>query len=98
MIDLQNIHIYGKRLLIKLKEFESTTTSGIILGDSAPKNENFYEVMRIGNEVTQVKVGDTIVAGARYGDKITLETDSSGQPIEYKIITEEAVIAICQWQ
>lgn len=95
MISLDQIHIYGKRLLIKLKEFESTTTSGIILtGDSAAKNENFYEVMRVGNEVTQVKVGDTIVAGARYGDNITLQTDSSGQPIEYKIITEEAILAI----
>jgi len=94
MIDLQNIHIYGKRLLIKLKEFESTTASGIILTEgSVTKNENFYEVMRIGNEVTQVKVGDTIVAGARYGDAITLDTDSSGQPKEYKIITEEAILA-----
>lgn len=95
MIDIANIHILGKRLLIKLKEAESTTTSGIILtGDSVTKNENFYEVLRIGEEVTSVKVGDTIVCWARYGDIVSLVTDSSGQPKEYKIITEEAILAL----
>ena len=94
MIDLQNIHILGKRLLIKLKKFESTTASGIILtGDAQPDNEFFYEVLRIGPEVTASAVGDTILVGARYGDTITLVTDSSGQASEYKIITEEALLA-----
>ena len=53
----EDIHLLGKRLLVKLKEFESPTASGIILtGDSVNKNENFFEVLRVGPDVTAAKV------------------------------------------
>ena len=87
MIRIEDIHILGKRLLVKLKEFESTTASGIILTDSAKeKNENFFEVLRIGSGVTSVSVGDVVVVGARYWDPINLNG------AEYKIIIEDAIL------
>ena len=87
MIRIEDIHILGKRLLVKLKEFESTTASGIILTDSAKeKNENFFEVLRIGSGITSVSVGDVVVVGARYWDSINLNGS------EYKIIIEDAIL------
>lgn len=57
-----NFQPLGDRVLIKLKEPETTTASGIIIPDNASKEKpNQAEVVAIGPEVEHVAVGDKIL-------------------------------------
>jgi chaperonin GroES len=86
---MAQIKPFGKRILIKLKEEETTTASGIILtDDSKSKNENLFEVIEVGPEVTLVHPGDLVIVGARYGDSVNFHGT------EYKIIIEDAILSI----
>ena len=51
----------GKRVLLERTKVEEKTVSGIILVDSAKEKPHTAEVKAIGSEVTELKVGDTVV-------------------------------------
>jgi len=57
-----NFQPLGDRVLVKIKEPETTTASGIIIPDNASKEKpNEAEVMAIGADVEHVAVGDKVL-------------------------------------
>ncbi|WP_419768277.1 co-chaperone GroES [Arcobacter sp.] len=78
----------GKRVLVERTEVESKTASGIILVDSAKEKPNTAVVKAIGSEVTELKVGDTIVFEQYRGTEFTLD----GQ--DYLVLEIENIIGV----
>ena len=64
----------GERLLVLREEVEEKSSGGIILTESYQEKPNKGEVRAIGDDVTTVKVGDTIVFG-KYSSNETLQVD-----------------------
>ena len=64
----------GERLLVLREEVEEKSSGGIILTESYQEKPNQGEVKAIGDDVTTVKVGDTIVFG-KYSSNETLQVD-----------------------
>jgi len=64
----------GERILVKREEVEEKSTGGIILTESYQEKPNQGEVKAIGDDVTTVKVGDTVVFG-RYSGSDSLDVD-----------------------
>jgi chaperonin GroES len=64
----------GERLLVLREEVEETSSGGIILTESYQEKPNQGEVKAIGDDVTTVKVGDTIVFG-KYSSNEILQVD-----------------------
>jgi len=59
---------------INKEEVEEKSTGGIILTESYQEKPNQGEVKAIGDDVTTVKVGNTIVFG-KYSSNETLQVD-----------------------
>ena len=68
-----NFKPLGDRLLVKTVEEANTTASGIIIPDNAKEKPNRAEVVAIGSEVEDVKVGDTVVYGKYSGTELVLD-------------------------
>jgi len=64
----------GERVLVKREEVEETSAGGIILTQTYQEKPNQGEVRAVGDEVTTLKVGDTIVFG-KYAGTDALEVD-----------------------
>ena len=64
----------GERLLVLREEAEEKSSGGILLTHSHQEKPNQGEVKAIGDDVTTVKVGNTIVFG-KYSSSDTLEVD-----------------------
>ena len=90
----------GNRVLIKMKEGEEKTKSGIILSGSAQEKPQIAEVIEVGpgellkesNERSkmEVKKGDNIIISEYAGTKVKYE----GQ--EYIIVKQDDVLAIVE--
>ena len=84
------------RILIKMKEGEETTKSGIILSASAKEKPQIAEVIEVGPgkeidgkpEVMNVKKGDNIIVSEYAGTKVKYEGE------EYIILREEDILEI----
>ena len=83
-----NFKPLGERLLVERVEEVSTTASGIIIPDSAKDKPSQGTVIAIGNDVEEIKVGDTIVFGKYSGNEITLDNK------EYIIMEESDALGI----
>ncbi len=83
-----NFKPLGKRVLVERKAVESKTASGIILVDSAKEKPNTAEVKAIGSEVTELKVGDTIVFEQFRGTEFTLDGE------DYLVLEVENIIGV----
>ena len=85
----------GSRVLIKMKEGEETTKSGIILAGGAQEKPQIAEVIEVGpgeivdgkNEVMHVKKGDNVVVSEYSGTKIKYEGEN------YIIVRQEDILA-----
>ena len=64
----------GERVLVKREEVEETSSGGIILTQTYQEKPNQGEVRAVGDEVTTLKVGDTIVFG-KYAGTDALDVD-----------------------
>ena len=64
----------GERLLVLREEVEEKSTGGILLTHSHQEKPNQGEVKAVGDDVTTVKVGDTIVFG-KYSSNESLDVD-----------------------
>ena len=64
----------GERVLVKREEVEETSAGGIILTQTYQEKPNQGEVRAVGDEVTTLKVGDTIVFG-KYAGTDALDVD-----------------------
>lgn len=88
----------GSRVLIKMKEGEETTKSGIILTGNAQEKPQIAEVIQVGpgemidgkNEIMNVKKGDNIIVSKYVGTEVKYE----GQ--EYIIVKQEDILAIVE--
>lgn len=85
----------GDRVLIKMKENDDTTKSGIILSGASKEKPQFAEVLEVGPGTEKVKMevekGDKVVVSKYSGTEIKYE----GQ--ELIIISQNDILAIvCQ--
>ena len=85
----------GSRVLIKMKEGEETTKSGIILAGSAQEKPQIAEVIEVGpgeivdgkNEEMKVKKGDNVIVSEYSGAKIKFEG------VDYIIVRQDDILA-----
>ena len=74
-------------IVLKQTEAEETTSSGIILATTTKEKPAIYEVMSVGPDVKEVKVGDKVVVGKFTGNEIKLDG------VDYKFVKLEDVLA-----
>lgn len=88
----------GSRVLIKMKEGEETTKSGIILAGSAQEKPQIAEVIEVGpgekiegkNQEMYVKKGDQVIVSKYAGTEVKYEEE------EYLIMKQEDILAIIE--
>lgn len=88
----------GDRVLIKMKEIEETTSSGIILAGASKEKPQIAEVMEVGpgekikGELQEmyVKKGDKVIVGKYAGTEVKYEGE------EYIIVKQEDILAIVE--
>ena len=86
------------RVLVKMKESEETTKSGIILASSAKEKPQIAEVIEVGpgkkvegkREEMNVKKGDKVVISKYAGTEVKYNGE------EYIILKEEDILAIVE--
>lgn len=83
-----NFKPLGKRVLVQRTQAEEKTASGIILVDSAKQKPNTALVKAIGSEVTELKVGDTIVFEQYRGTEFTLDGE------DYLVLEIDNIIGV----
>ena len=89
---------WGSRVLIKMKEGEEKTKSGIILAGNAQEKPQIAEVIEVGPgekvdgkiEEVVVKKGDNVIVSKYSGTEVKYE----GQ--EYIIVKQEDILAIVE--
>ena len=88
----------GNRVLIKMKEGEETTKSGIILAGNAQEKPQIAEVVEVGPgkevdgklEKMLVKKGDKVVVNKYAGTEVKYEGE------EYIIVKQDDILAIAE--
>ena len=86
------------RVLVKMKEREETTKSGIILASTAKEKPQIAQVIEVGpgrivdgkREEMTVKKGDNVVISQYAGTEVKFEGE------EYIILKEEDILAIVE--
>ena len=86
------------RVLVKMKESEETTKSGIILASAAKEKPQIAQVIEVGpgrvidgkREEMNVKKGDNVVVSKYAGTEVKYEGE------EYIILREEDILAIVE--
>lgn len=82
----------GTRVLIEPSEAETTTSSGIIIPDSAKEKQQKGKVLAVGNgtkdEEMEVKVGDFVLYGKYSGTEISIDNR------DYLIMSQSDILAI----
>ena len=76
----------GDRILVKEAVSEQTTSSGIVLPDTAEKKKSgVYEVVAVGDGemAKQFKVGSKVLAGKYSGDEVEMPGQKD---VEYKVL------------
>lgn len=81
----------GKRVLIQEVKQEEVTKSGIVLPGTASKEKPIIgEILAIGNEVSEVKVGEKVIYEKYTG------TEVKDGDIEYLLIDMKNILAIVE--
>ncbi len=88
----------GSRVLIKMKESEETTKSGIILASAAQEKPQIAEVIAVGPgekedgklQEMYVKKGDNVIVSKYGGTEVKYEGE------EYIIIKQEDILALIE--
>ena len=86
------------RVLIKMKESEETTKSGIILSNASKEKQQIAEVIEVGpgrivdgkREEMTVKKGDNVLVSKYAGTEVKYEG------VEYIVLKEEDILAIVE--
>ena len=88
----------GSRVLLKMKEGEEKTKSGIILAEAAQEKPQIAELIEVGpweivegkQETMQVKKGDDVIISQYAGTKIKYEGT------EYIIVKQDEILAVVE--
>lgn len=86
----------GSRVLIKMKEKEETTKSGIILAGASQEKPQIAEVIAVGPgekvdgkvEEMNIKKGDNVIVSKYSGTEVKYEGE------EYIIVKQDDILAI----
>ncbi len=86
------------RVLIKMKEAEETTQSGIILTANSQEKPQIAEVVEIGPgkkvdgklEEMSVKKGDNVIVSKYAGTEVKYEG------VDYKIVNQDDILAVVE--
>lgn len=86
------------RVLIKMKEGEETTKSGIILASSAKEKPQIAEIIAVGpggniegnNIQMYVKAGDNVIVSKYAGTEVKFEGE------EYLIVKQSDILAVIE--
>lgn len=70
-----NFQPLGNRVLVKRIEEANTTSSGIIIPDSAQEKPSTGEVVAVSKEVSVLSTGNTVIFGKYAGNEISLGVD-----------------------
>ena len=70
-----NFEPLGKRVLVKRVEEMNTTSSGIIIPDSAQEKPSSGEVVAVSKEVETLKNGNVVLFGKYAGNEVTMGVD-----------------------
>lgn len=70
-----NFQPLGKRVLVKKLEEANTTSSGIIIPDSAQEKPSRGEVVAVSKEVTELACGNVVLFGKYSGNEVSLGAD-----------------------
>jgi chaperonin GroES len=85
-----NFKPLGDRVLIKVKEVETQTASGIYIPDNAQKEKPTQaEVMAIGSDVKDVSVGDQVVF-TKFARSATVTLDGT----DYLVMETSEILGI----
>ena len=68
-----NFEPLGDRVLVERVEQKNTTSSGIIIPDSAKEKPLNATVVAVSKEVEDIAVGDTVVFAKYSGSEITID-------------------------
>lgn len=87
------------RILIKMKEEEETTKSGLILASGAKEKPQIAEVIEVGPGITHIP-GKEVKMYIKKGDKVIV-SKYSGTEVKYKgedylIVKQDDVLAIIE--
>jgi len=82
------LHPLADRIVARPIEAETKTASGILLPDQAKEKTQMAEVLAVGKDVKEVKVGDKIVNNEYGPSRFKQGRD------EYLIVKEEDVLAV----
>lgn len=80
------------RIVARPVEAEAKTASGILLSESAKEKPQLAEVLSVGKDVKEVKVGDRIVHAESEYSSNRLKINGE----EYIIVKEEDVLAVAK--
>ncbi len=82
------LHPLADRIVARQMEAESKTAAGILLPDSAKEKPLMAEVVAVGKDVKEVKVGDRVLYKQFKADEIKAGTE------EFLLLKEEDVMAV----
>lgn len=85
-----NIKPLADRVVIKMTEAEETTQSGIILTGAAKEKPQVAEVVAVGPEKMDVKVGDKVLTNKYAGTEVKMDGET------YTILKVEDILAIVE--
>ncbi len=80
--------IMADNVLLKQKEAQETTASGIILATTNKEKPAIYEVVAAGPDASELKNGDLVVVGKFVGSEIKLDG------VDYKFVKLEDILAV----
>ena len=82
----------GERALVKMKEREETTASGIVLPDTAKEKPQMAEVVAVGQfeDGQKINEGDTIVFAKYAGTEIRLDEE------DYMILDADDILGVVE--
>jgi chaperonin GroES len=68
-----NFQPLGKRILVERLDEATTTSTGIIIPDSAKEKPSEAKVVAVSDEVKNVAIGDKVIFSKYSGNEVTLE-------------------------
>lgn len=80
--------IMADNVLLKQRQAQEATASGIILATANKEKPAIYEVVAAGPDAAELKQGDLVVVGKFVGSEITLDRE------EYKFVKLEDILAV----
>lgn len=83
----------NEKILVKMKECQDKTKSGIILSSSTKESLQIAKVIEVGNKIdtNYIKKGDTIIVNKYAGEEVQYEG------VEYSVVKIEDILAVVEF-